>query len=125
MRTGFQRLLAVTAFIAAWPGIAGADDRSEYNQRAAALFTSLFQTLDRDMSGSVTRSEAQGDLTFMPRFDDMDINRDGTVTLEELQRFVRVTFEVTSSLADSSVAPSSEPGSSVPGKANQGRRARP
>ena len=84
MKSGFLRLLAAFAFIAVSPGIAGADDRSEYNQRAASLFSSVFETLDRDTDRSVTLSEARGDLTFMPRFDDMDINNDGSLSQDEL-----------------------------------------
>ena len=67
---------------------AGADDRSEYNRRAAARYVALFQSLDRDGDKTVTKAEAQGDLNFGPRFDDMDINRDQIVTLVELQRFI-------------------------------------
>ncbi len=67
---------------------AGADDKSDYDRRSAARYTSLFQSLDRNADGVVTQSEVQGDLNFSPRFDDMDINRDGVVTTSELQRFI-------------------------------------
>jgi hypothetical protein len=67
---------------------AAADDRSEYNRRAAARYVTFFQALDRDRDKTVTKTEAHGDLNFGPRFDDMDINRDRIVTVEELQRFI-------------------------------------
>ena len=67
---------------------AGADDKAEYDRRSAARYTMLFQSLDRNADGTVTRLEARGDLDFGPRFDDMDINRDGVVTMAELQRFI-------------------------------------
>jgi Ca2+-binding EF-hand superfamily protein len=75
-------------------GIAGADDRQDYNRRAAERFSTLFQSLDRDADGTVTRIESQGDLVFGPSFDDMDIDRNGIVTRAELQRFVAQQFEV-------------------------------
>jgi Ca2+-binding EF-hand superfamily protein len=73
---------------------ASADDRADYNKRAAERFVSLFQSLDRNADGAVTRDEAKGDLTFVPRFDDMDINRDGIVLAEELRRFIEAQFGV-------------------------------
>ena len=69
---------------------ADAQDRAAYDRRVAASFLEWFQALDRDGSGSVTRQEAQGDLNFTPRFDDMDINRDGIVTKAELDRYLEL-----------------------------------
>ena len=65
-----------------------ADDKADYDRRAAVRFMELFQSLDRNGDGAVSREEAQGDLNFRPRFDDMDIDRNGFVTLSELQRYV-------------------------------------
>ena len=80
--------IAVFVLLAACAVEAGADDKADYDRRAAARYTSLFQSLDRNGDGTVTSSESQGDLNFGPRFDDMDINRDGVVTKIELQRFI-------------------------------------
>lgn len=65
-----------------------ADDRTVYNERAAARISVLFQSLDRDADGVVTREECRGDLNFGPRFADMDINSDDNVTSKELQRYI-------------------------------------
>ena len=74
----------------------GADARTEDYQRAAERDATTFRALDRNEDRTVTRLEAHGDLDFGPRFDDMDINRDGFVTLEELQRYVERQYGVRS-----------------------------
>jgi hypothetical protein len=65
-----------------------ADDQLEYERRAAARYSELFQSLDRNSDRTVTREEARGDLNFAPQFDDMDVNRDGIVTVQELADYV-------------------------------------
>ena len=67
---------------------AGADDRSDYYQRSAADDVRLFVSLDRDADGRVTLLEAQGDVNFLPRFDDMEVDMDGVVTRAELERYI-------------------------------------
>jgi hypothetical protein len=71
---------------------AGASDKSEYNRRAAARDLALFQSLDRNMDGVVTRLEAQGDVNFLPRFNDMEVDMDGIVTTAELQRYLEQRY---------------------------------
>lgn len=73
---------------------AGADDRSEYNHRATARDLSLFHSLDGNADGAVTRLEAQGDINFLPRFDDMETNMDGVVTTQELHRYLEQKYGV-------------------------------
>lgn len=73
---------------------AGADDKSEYNRRVAADDLSLFHSLDRNTDGAVTRLEAQGDINFLPRFDDMEVNMDGVITTAELQRYLEQQYGV-------------------------------
>ena len=73
---------------------AGADDKSDYNRRAAARDLSLFHSLDRNADGAVTRLEAHGDVNFLPRFDNMEINMDGVVTAAELQRYLEQQYGV-------------------------------
>ena len=85
----------VVASVLFGTALASADERADYNRRAADRFSGLFQALDRDGDGTVTRVETKGDLNFGPRFDDMDIDRNGIVTRAELQRFVSQQFGVT------------------------------
>jgi hypothetical protein len=78
--------------LAACAAGAGADDESEYNRRAAAYDFALFQSLDRNTDGVVTRLEAQGDVNFLPRFGDMEVDMDGAVTTAELQRYLEQRY---------------------------------
>ncbi len=71
---------------------AAEDAKSEFDRRAAERYVSLFQSLDLDNDGMVSKAEAQGDLNFGPAFDDIDINRDGFVTAAELQRFIEQRY---------------------------------
>ena len=87
------------AALAACATGAAADDKSDYSRRAAESSVALFKSLDRDANASVTREEARGDLNFAPYFDDMDINRDGIVTTEELQRYIELRYGVRVSAA--------------------------
>jgi len=85
---------AAFVLLAACVSGAAASDKLEYDRRAAARDTMLFQSLDRDADGAVTRLESLGNLNFGPRFDDMDINRDGVVTTAELQRYIEQQYGV-------------------------------
>jgi hypothetical protein len=69
-------------------GGAAADDWADYNRRAAARDFELFHALDRDADGAVTRLEAQGDVNFLPRFDEMETDMNGAVTMAELRRYI-------------------------------------
>jgi Ca2+-binding EF-hand superfamily protein len=71
-----------------------ADARTDYYERAAKRDMADFAALDRDQSGSLTRTEVMGDNDFSPRFDDIDINRDGIVTRDEMQRYIRQHYGV-------------------------------
>ena len=79
-------------------GLAGAtaqaQDRNAFVQRAAAASVELFRSLDRDGDGAVTRLEAQGDVNFIPVFNDIDINRDGIATKAELDRYLSLEYGV-------------------------------
>jgi hypothetical protein len=81
------RICVIAALVAAC-GTASADDRADYNRRAAERDVALFSALDLDGDRVLTRDEARPDLTLGPRFNDADINRDGVVTREEMQRYV-------------------------------------
>lgn len=75
---------------------AAANDRTVYNERAAARFTGLFQSLDRNADGVVTREESHGDLNFGSRFADMDIDGDDNVTQQELRRYIERRYDIRS-----------------------------
>ena len=89
----FPRKLLACALGAALAGCAAgalADERAEYERRVVERYNALFEALDRDRDGRVTREEATGDVNFVPVFQDMDIDRNGVVTLEELRRFLEL-----------------------------------
>lgn len=75
------------------PGVA-ADARSDYYQRAAARDMASFHALDTNHDNRLTRAETEGDNDFGPRFNDIDINRDGIVTPEEMQRYLEQHYGV-------------------------------
>jgi hypothetical protein len=83
-----SRLFATLILLLCGVQAAAADPQAEYHRRNAERYVALFTSLDRNRDGMVARVEAEGDLQFGPRFDDMDINRDGFVTGPELQRYV-------------------------------------
>jgi hypothetical protein len=76
--------IGVLLFLSAAASAIWADDRADYNARAADRLESLFQALDRNADGALTPEESRGDLDLGPRFDDIDINRDGIMTRAEL-----------------------------------------
>jgi Ca2+-binding EF-hand superfamily protein len=77
---------------AAAAGAAG--DREEFQQRAARDDTSAFRELDRNRDGRLTHDEVRPDLNFGPRFDDVDINRDGYIDAGEMRRYLEQTYGV-------------------------------
>lgn len=84
---------ALTGVLLAGTLGAAADDRSDYNRRAAAEDTRLYQALDRNGDGRLDLQEVQGDLNLGPRFNDMDIDRNNVVTPEEFQRYLKQRYD--------------------------------
>jgi len=84
--------ICVLATLTAACGTAAADERADYNHRAAERDVALFSALDLNADGALSRDESKADLTLGPRFDDADINRDGLITREEMQRYVEQRY---------------------------------
>lgn len=80
----------VAALLAA--PIALADSREDYNRRAAERFVAMFEMADADGNDVVTRREATGMVELEARFDDIDVSRDGSLSVDELTRFVETEF---------------------------------
>jgi hypothetical protein len=80
MRTIIAIILALAA------GAAFAQAPADYLKRVADNYRAAFSAYERN--GVVTRAAVRGDLFFEPRFDDIDINRDGVITRAELERFL-------------------------------------
>ena len=85
---------ALAILLAACATVATADDRAEYNRRAAEADQAAYRQLDLDRDGLLTRGETRADLNFGPRFDAADINRDGIVTHDEMRRYLEQTYGV-------------------------------
>lgn len=96
MRRSAQ-LLAVALVSALAAATTQAQDKEAFVQRVVARYVVLFASLDRDGDGAVTRLEAQGDVNFLPVFNDIDINRDGIVTKAELDRYLSLEYGRTAS----------------------------
>ena len=90
MRT--KQMTAAGLALVTGAALAQVDQRTEYNRRVAARDVALFGQLDRNADGRLTRDEVKGDNDLGPRFDDIDINRDGVITQEELTRFIDANF---------------------------------
>ena len=93
MRTTSLWLPAALA-IAITSASAGAQGKAEHDRRVASDLAQLFASLDRDADRAVTRVEAAGDVNFLPLFADMDVNRDGVVTSDELGRYLQLAYGV-------------------------------
>lgn len=81
-----RTLLVVSATLGA--AIVTAQTPPEYLKRVADNYRASLKAHDRDGDGVVTRDEVRGDLTLEARFDDIDINRDGRILPDELERFL-------------------------------------
>lgn len=79
--------------IAAWVStLAVADDRGDYNRRSAERYTAMFHLADTNKDNRVSREEAHGTIELEAHFNDIDIDRDGTITWDELARYIEITF---------------------------------
>ena len=98
-------LMAAALAIAVSSTAAGADGKAEYDRRAAADLVQLFQWLDRNHDLAVARIEAEGDVNFMPRFADIDIDRNDSVSIQELARYIEQRHGLRLDEASTAAAP--------------------
>ena len=84
-----RSLLVAAVATACLTQAAVADDRLEYERRVGERYETLFESLDRNGDGLVTRVEAHGNLNFIPSFDDIDTNRNSAVTRQELRSYLQ------------------------------------
>jgi hypothetical protein len=89
-RTSLVLLLGLLVALNA--AVASAQDKAAFERRVIERYVSLFEWLDRNHDMAVSRVEAQGDVNFLPVFNDMDIDRDGIVTRAELDRFLTLRY---------------------------------
>jgi hypothetical protein len=73
-----------------------ASDAEDYLRRAAQRDVAMFDGLDRDKNGRLTIEEVRGNIDLEARFNDIDINRDGVITREELTRYIAFRYGVAS-----------------------------
>jgi Ca2+-binding EF-hand superfamily protein len=82
-----KAMLLVAAALAA--GIVfGQQPPADYLKRVADHYRAAFVAASGGTKGYITREDVQGNLLLLPVFDAMDINRDGRVTTQELDRFL-------------------------------------
>ena len=79
-----RTIVMLVAALAAGAALAQAPDA--YIQRVVDNYRAAFARYERN--GVVTREAVRADLVFGPVFDDIDINRDGVITRAELDRFL-------------------------------------
>jgi len=76
----------------AFSTLASATDREAYHKRSAERFVAMFLAADVNRSDAISRADAGSSIELVARFDDLDINRDGIITREELARFIDANF---------------------------------
>jgi Ca2+-binding EF-hand superfamily protein len=72
--------------------LAVADDRADFNRRSAERYIAMFRLADLNKDNVVTVGEAQGIIELQAHFNDIDSDRDGDITWEELTRYIEATF---------------------------------
>ena len=87
-------IFAATALLSVHCTTIWANDETMYNQRAAQTDLSLFREMDRAGKGFLTVEDTRMDMRLGTRFDDIDTNRDGSVTLQEMRVYIEKTYGV-------------------------------
>lgn len=95
-RTGspMYRQRWIIALIVAGIGTAVvAAERDDYNRRSAERYIAMFRMNDFNADNVLNREDATGTIELVGRFDEIDNNRDGNITWDELTRYLGATFE--------------------------------
>ena len=71
--------------------------QDSYKLHAATRDLEAYHQLAR--GGALKREDAQAHPVFGPRFDEADLNRDGVVTAQEMDRYIRQTYGIVSTTA--------------------------
>ena len=82
----------ITLMAACISTLAVADDRADYNRQSAERYIAMFRLADLNKDNVVIVGEAQGIIELQAHFNDIDTNRDGDITWEELTRYIEATF---------------------------------
>jgi hypothetical protein len=83
---------SVLPIIACVSTLAVADDRADYNRRSAERYIAMFHFADFNRDNVMSKGEAHGNIELEARFDDIDLDRDGNITRNELTRYIDTTF---------------------------------
>lgn len=80
-------LLVAGSALAQQPGASTPDTDAEHRPTTTLMDGRVFQRLDANGDGRLTREEARIDHAVTAAFDTMDANGDGVITREEAQQF--------------------------------------
>ena len=89
-----RKHLAFAIALALASVFAAASDEEEYNRRAAERSMAMFHEHDYNKDGSVSRDEVGGTIDLQAQFVDIDTDRDGRITLAEMQRYVKARYQM-------------------------------
>ena len=93
-RSALAAWLIASAIACVYVPAAFASDVENFNLRAAQHDSELFQALDRDRDERLSMEEVRGNVDLEARFNDLDVNRDGAITAEELKRYIGLRYGV-------------------------------
>ena len=82
----------ITLMAACISTLAVADDRADYNRKSAERYIAMFRLADLNKDNVVTEGEAQGIIELQAHFNDIDTDRNGDITWDELTRYIEATF---------------------------------
>lgn len=88
-------LVAIAAAVVLYGEAPLAGDREAYLRAAAQRDVATFDALDRDRNGRLESDEVRGTIDIEARFNDFDIDRDGSITRAELTRYVALEYGFT------------------------------